>query len=81
MRDDWTEEDRAMLAKADAAYTAMTKARTKFHRCTKPEAQAAARAAYIAAEETYRKVSDERDVYFEIRKAQRMQRQNAAEGE
>jgi hypothetical protein len=55
-------------------FTALTKARAKFNRCSRPESREAARIAMTSAEAAYREVSDQRDRLVELRNAQQTQR-------
>ena len=64
----------AVMLEVSRAFTALTKARAKFNRCSKPESREAARVAMIAAEAQYRQVADRRDRLVELRNAQQTQR-------
>lgn len=62
-----------LYRRVDAAFTAYLKAQAKVNRCRRPEAIEAAREEMRVADAAYRKISDERDVFMEIRRAQRVQ--------
>lgn len=64
----------AVMLEVSRTFTALTKARAKFNRCSRPESREAARVAMVAAEAAYREVSDRRDRLVELRNAQQTQR-------
>jgi len=64
----------AVMLEVSRTFTALSKARAKFNRCSKPKSREAARVAMVAAEAEYREVSDRRDRLVELRNAQQTQR-------
>ena len=64
----------AVMLEVSRTFTALSKARAKFNRCSRPESREAARIAMVAAEAAYREVSDRRDRLVELRNAQQTQR-------
>jgi hypothetical protein len=64
----------AVMLEVSRTFTALSKARAKFNRCSKPESREAARVAMVAAEADYRQVADRRDRLVELRNAQQTQR-------
>lgn len=63
----------AMMRRIDEAFTALRKAENTYGRVKRPEAKEAARLAVEKADAVYRQISNERDEFVEIRKAQRAQ--------
>lgn len=64
----------AVMLEVSRTFTALSKARATFNRCSRPESREAARVAMVAAEAAYREVSDRRDRLVELRNAQQTQR-------
>lgn len=64
----------AVMLEVSRTFTALTKARAKFNRCSKHESREAARVAMVAAEDEYRQVADRRDRLVELHNAQQTQR-------
>lgn len=69
-----TAEDHAIVRRVDDLFASWRKAMTRVSQTRRPDKLEAAWAEEAAAEKAYREASDERDNYFEMRRAQEMQR-------
>ena len=71
----WAEPDTmALMRRVSDAFQAVAKARARVNRSRLEESKAAARLELRKAEAAYQLISDERDRFMDIRRAQRMQR-------
>ena len=64
----------AVMLEVSHTFTALSKARATFNRCSRPESRETARVVMVAADAAYREVSDRRDRLVELRNAQQTQR-------
>jgi hypothetical protein len=62
------------MQEVQRTFDALTAARAKFNRCSKPASREAARVAMVAAEGAYRRASDRRDELVQVRNARMTQR-------
>jgi hypothetical protein len=62
------------VAEVQLAFDELTRARSKFNRCSKPASREAARLAMVQAEAAYRVASDRRDQLVELRNARLTQK-------